>query len=62
MRHRVKIMVPEEKRTLFERKTVMRERTVSVDGKTYRKIQQAEKNKPYSLEEMMFYDWLFGED
>lgn len=44
---------------MFGKKTVMQERTVTVDGKTYRKMKRAERERPYSIEEMMFYDWLF---
>lgn len=59
MNHKVKMMVPVEKRTMFGKKTVMQERTVTVDGKTYRKMKRAERDRPFSIEEMMFYDWLF---
>lgn len=62
MPHKVKLLVPVEKRTLFGKKTVMQERTVTVDGKTYRKMKQAERDRPYSIEEMMFCDFMFGED
>ena len=62
MLHKVKMLVPVEKRTLFGKKTVMQERTVTMDGKTYRKMKRAERDRPYSIEEMMFYDWIFGED
>ena len=62
MKHKVKMLVPEEKRTLFGKKTVMRERTVTVDGKKYRKIKNAERDREYTIGEMMFYDWLDGGD
>ena len=62
MNHKVKMMVPVEKRTLFGKKTVMQERTVTVDGTTYRKMKKVERDRPYSIEEMMFYDWMDGED
>lgn len=58
----MKLLVPVEKRTLFGKKTVMQERTVTVDGKTYRKMKQAERDRPYSIEEMMLDDWIFGDD
>ena len=62
MNHRITIEVPVEKRTLFGfKKTVMEKRTVVVDGKTYRQIRKAWNSRPYSIEEMMFYDELFGD-
>lgn len=62
MNHKVKMMVPVEKRTLFGKKNVMQERTVTVDGKTYRKMKKAERERPFGIEEMMFYDWIWEED
>ena len=62
MNHKVKMMVPVEKRTLFGKKTVMQERTVTVDGKTYRKMKKAERDRPFSIDEMMFYDWIWEDD
>lgn len=59
MNHKVKMMVPVEKRTLFGKKTVMQERTVTVDGKTYRKMKKAERDRPFSIDEMMFYDCIW---
>ena len=62
MNHKVKMMVPVEKRTLFGKKTVMQERTVTVDSKTYRKMKKAERDRPYSIDEMMFYEWMDRKD
>ena len=62
MNHKVKMMVPVEKRTLFGKRTVMQERTVTVDGTTYRKMKKAERDRPFGIEEMLFYDWIDGED
>lgn len=63
MKHKVKVQVPVEKRGLFGiKKTVMETRTIEVDGKTYKKMKTKWKNRPYSIEEMMFYDDLFDED
>ena len=59
MNHKVKMMVPVEKRTLFGKKTVMQERTVTVDGKTYRKMKKAERDRPFGIDEMMFYDFIW---
>ena len=62
MKHKVKIQVPVEKRGLFGiKRTVLEERTVEVDGKTWRKMQKERENRPYSIEEMMLYDSLFGD-
>ena len=41
------------------KKTVMETRTIEVDHKTCKKMMKERKNRPYSLEEMMFYDWIF---
>ncbi len=62
MMHKIKMTVPVEKRGLLGfKKTVYETRTYEVDSKTYRKIRQKEKNRPYSIEEMMLYDELFGD-
>ena len=62
MKHKIKVQVPVEKSGFLGiKKTVMETRTVEVDGKTYKKIQQEWKNRPYSIEEMMLYDELFEE-
>ena len=63
MKHRIKVQVPVEKRGFLGiKKTVMETRTIEVDGKTYKKMQQDYNNRPYSIEEMMLYDDLFGGD
>lgn len=62
MKHKVKVMVETEKRGLFGKKKVLEERTIEVDGKTYKKLQREKKNRPYSIEEMMLYDEIFDED
>ena len=63
MKHKVKIKVPVEKLGLLGfKKTVMETRTIEADGKTYRKIKKEQRNRPYSIEEMMLYDVLFDED
>lgn len=62
MKHKVKVQISVEKRGLFGiKKTVMETRTIEVDGKTYKKMQQEKKNRPYSIEEMMLYDEIFDE-
>ena len=63
MKHKVKVQVPAEKRGLFGiKKTVMETRTIEVDGKTYKKMKKEWENRPYSIEEMMLYDDLFGDE
>ena len=63
MKHKVKVQVPVEKRGLFGiKKTVMETRIIEVDGKTYKKMKKEWENRPYSIEEMMFYDDLFDGD
>ena len=62
MKHKVEVQVPVKKRGLlgFE-KTVMETRIIEVDDKTYRKMQKQQKERPYSIEEMMLYDEVFDE-
>lgn len=70
MKHKVKVNVPVEKRGfLGMKKTVMETRVIEVDDKTFRKMKKEQKeqrrrqkNRPFSLEEMMFYDMLFEDD
>lgn len=69
MKHKVTFEVVTQKKNLFGiSRPVKEKRTVEVDGKTYRKIKnkvkqeiKAERNKPYTIEEMLFYDDLFGD-
>lgn len=69
MKHKITYEVETKKKGFLGiTRTVKEKRTVEVDGKTYRKIKnqvkqeiRAERNKPYSIEEMLFYDDLFGE-
>ena len=63
MKHRIKVQVPVEKRGFLGiKKTVMETRTIEVDGRTYNMMQRYYNNRPYSIEEMMLYDDLFGGD
>ena len=62
MKHKVKVQVPVAKRGLFGiKKTIMETRTIEVDSKTYQKMKQDAKNRPYSIEGMMLYDEIFDE-
>lgn len=63
MKHKIKVQVPVEKRGFLGiKKTVMETRTAEVDGKTYKKLKKEQNNRPYNIEEMMFYDEIFDED
>lgn len=57
MKHKIKVNVPVEKRGLFGiKKIVIELRIIEVDDRTYRKLKKEQKSRPYSIEEMMFYD------
>lgn len=71
-KHKVKVIVETEKQGLFGKKKVREEKIIEVDDKTYKRIQEENKktykklqeeynNRPYTVEEMMFYDELFDE-
>lgn len=63
MKHKIKVQVPVEKHGLLGfKRTVTETRTIEVDGKAYRKMQQEWNNRPYNIEEMMLYDDMFDED
>ena len=62
MKHKVKVQVTVEKRGLLGfKKTVMETRTIEVDDKTYKKLKNEQKNRPYTVKEMMFYDEIFDD-
>ncbi len=64
MKHRVRVQVPVEKRGLFgRRKTVYEERAISADGRTYRHMQRAQKDKELDdfLDEMEIMDAIFDD-
>ncbi len=60
MKHKIKVMVETEKNTVFGKKKVYEERVITVDDRTFRKMQK-EKKQSYSIEEMMMYDEIFDE-
>ena len=63
MKHKIKVQVPVEKRGLLGfKKTVLKTRTIEVDGKTYKKLQKERDSRPYSIEEMMLYDDVLDDD
>ncbi len=64
MKHRVRVRVPVERRGLFgRRKIVYEERTIVVDGRTYRRMQRAQKDKEFDdfLDEMEIMDAIFDD-
>ena len=61
MKHKVKVVVETKKKGLLGTKTVKETKDIWVDGKTYKKMQKEKSNRPYSIEELMFYDYLFDE-
>ena len=69
MKHKVKMQVEIRKKGFFGEKKVIEERTVCMDDKQYREYKKEGKkrkqewnNRPYSIEEMIFYDDLFGDE
>ena len=68
MKHRVTIQVPVEKRGFFGRKKIVyEERTIVVDGPTYRKIKQAQEDAELDefldfMEEMDLIDEMMDDD
>lgn len=66
MKHKIQIEVKRNKKGFLGiTRKVKEKKTIVVDGKTYRKLKAQEirngKNRPYSLEEMMLYDDMFGD-
>ena len=64
MKHRVRVQVPVERRGLFGRKKIVyEERTIVVDGRTYRRIQRVQKDKEFDdfLDEMEIMDAIFDD-
>ncbi len=62
MKHKVRALVQVEKYGLFGKRRVLEERTVMVDGATYRKMKKAQRDRPFSIGEMMFYDLLWDDE
>lgn len=58
---KVKIQVETEKKGLFGTKKALETKTIQVDNKTYKEMKKKEKNRPFSIEEMMLYDEIFDE-
>jgi len=63
MNHRVKVLAEVEKRGLFGRtKTVLEERTIVVDGKTYRQMKQEQREADDMINEMIFEDEILDDE
>lgn len=59
MKRRITVTVEVEKKGLFGiKRKVPEKRTIEVDEKTYRKLKK--KTKPFSFEELMFFEFLAG--
>lgn len=57
MKHKITYYVEVQKRGLFgSTKTVLEERTKWMSGREYRRVKKEQRNQPYTVEEMMFYD------
>ena len=59
MNHKVKVLIETEKTGLFGKKTVLEERWIEVDEKTYQKmLRNGEiKDEGPSVEDMVLMDW-----
>ena len=50
MKHKIKVMLPIEKRGLFGiKKTVYEQRVIEVDERTFRELKKAQRSKPIAL-------------
>lgn len=61
MKYKVKVKVPVEKKGLFGKQTIMEERIIEIDDETYRKLMKEQRNRSYSMEELMLYDEIIDE-
>ena len=59
MKHKVTMTVETTKKGLFGKKKVLEEKTIWVDGKTYRELQK--KKGPFTLDELIFYDCIIDD-
>lgn len=60
---KIKVTEPVKKKTLFGTKTVMQEKTVKVDDKTYKAMKKAEqKRKDREFEELAFWVEALSDD
>ena len=64
MHYRIRVQVPVVKRGLFGRKRIVyKKRTILADGKTYRRIQRAQRNADLNafLNDMEIMDTVLGD-
>lgn len=60
---KIKVTEPVKKKTLFGTKTVMQEKTIKVDDKTYKAMKKAEqKRKDREFEELAFWVEALSDD
>lgn len=57
----IKIKVETEKKGLFGTKKVIETRTIKVDNRTYKEMMKRDKDRPYSIGELMLYDEVFDD-
>ncbi len=60
---KIKVTKPIKKKTLFGAKTVLKEKTIRVDNKTYRAIKKAEqKKRDKEFDELALWVEAFSDD
>ena len=62
MRHRVEVEVEVRKWGLFGPRTVLEKRTVFMNDREYRAYRREQRRRPMTLEELMRFELLFGDD
>lgn len=62
MKHNVTVTVTEEKKGIFTRRNVQKKKTVTLDQKTYRKMQREKKIHSFTMDEMMIFDEILDDD
>jgi len=62
MKHKVKMRVETEKQGLFGKRKVLQEQIVEVDSSTYKKMKRKQKQRPLSVDELLFYDEILDDD
>lgn len=61
MKRRIKVKVEVERQGLLGKKKVLEDRIIEVDEATYRKMKREQKNRPFTMDELMYYDEIFDE-
>lgn len=61
MKQRIKVKVEVEKQGLLGKKKVLEDRIIEVDEATYRKMKREQKNRPFTMDELLYYDEIFDE-